>query len=182
MIVLLGESGAGKDRIKRELVKMHDYHSIVTTTTRPPRPGEVDGRDYHFVDDTTFRACVDDEVFAEYDIFHTEHGDWYYGSSVVDYENSTNKDIIILTPKGYRDVLSNTNAHLISIYIKADYDVRRKRLEKRGDSQERIVNRMRTDRVDFANIENAVDYVVWNNGDRPIENVVEEILEKIGGN
>ena len=48
MIILVGKSCSGKDTVVKELAKM-GYNKIVTCTTRPPRPGEIDGREYHFL-------------------------------------------------------------------------------------------------------------------------------------
>lgn len=47
MIILVGKSCSGKDTVVKELTKM-GYNKIVTCTTRPPRPGEINGREYHF--------------------------------------------------------------------------------------------------------------------------------------
>lgn len=48
MIILCGKSGSGKDTVGKELVDM-GYKRVVTYTTRPMRPGELDGHQYHFV-------------------------------------------------------------------------------------------------------------------------------------
>ncbi len=56
MIILVGKSCSGKDTVVKELAKM-GYNKIVTCTTRPPRPGEIDGREYHFLDKMNFLTC-----------------------------------------------------------------------------------------------------------------------------
>jgi guanylate kinase len=59
LFVLSGASGAGKDTLLLELLKSHpDLQRCVTYTTRPPRAGEVEGVDYHFVDVPTFREMI----------------------------------------------------------------------------------------------------------------------------
>jgi guanylate kinase len=57
MLVLSSPSGAGKTTLSRKLLKAHrEIVMSVSVTTRPPRAGEVDGRDYHFIDVTRFEA------------------------------------------------------------------------------------------------------------------------------
>ena len=61
MLVLSSPSGAGKSTISRELLKREPMMSMsVSMTTRPQRPGEVDGKDYFFVDKKQFAAKVEE--------------------------------------------------------------------------------------------------------------------------
>lgn len=67
MFVLSSPSGAGKSTIAGKLLKSEPGLGVsVSYTTRPMRPGEVDGREYHFVDLDTFRGMVDDHKFLEW--------------------------------------------------------------------------------------------------------------------
>ena len=55
----MGKAGSGKDTILREVVKQNpDIHEVVSCTTRPPREGEVDGVNYHFLTGEEFGAKV----------------------------------------------------------------------------------------------------------------------------
>src|ERR1700744_6474488 len=59
MLVLSSPSGAGKTTLSRMLLKAdRGVELSVSVTTRPKRPGEIDGRDYHFVDHARFEAMV----------------------------------------------------------------------------------------------------------------------------
>ena len=67
LFVLSSPSGAGKSTIARKLLAADDgLEMSVSATTRPMRPGEVDGKDYHFVDLERFRAMVADGEFLEW--------------------------------------------------------------------------------------------------------------------
>jgi guanylate kinase len=73
LIVLTGPSGVGKDTVLRELFNLDpslDY--CVSYTTRPPRPGEIDGVSYWFVDEPTFRAMIDRDEFFEWSTVYGE--------------------------------------------------------------------------------------------------------------
>lgn len=67
LFVVSSPSGAGKSTISRMLLEADaGLEMSVSATTRPPRPGEIDGRDYHFVDLERFRAMVADGEFLEW--------------------------------------------------------------------------------------------------------------------
>lgn len=67
LFVVSSPSGAGKSTISRKLLDSETGLTMsVSATTRPPRPGEVDGRDYHFVDTPTFKQMVGGQQFLEW--------------------------------------------------------------------------------------------------------------------
>ncbi|TCD06903.1 guanylate kinase [Erythrobacteraceae bacterium CFH 75059] len=67
MFILSSPSGAGKTTVARSLLENDsDIRLSVSVTTRQPRPGEVDGRDYHFVTEAAFRRMVDDGELLEW--------------------------------------------------------------------------------------------------------------------
>jgi len=76
MLVLSSPSGAGKTSIARQLLAEDANLTLsVSATTRPPRPNEVDGRDYHFVDQARFDDMVASEAFLEYaTVFGNSYG------------------------------------------------------------------------------------------------------------
>jgi guanylate kinase len=77
MLLLSSPSGAGKTSLSRRLVADHaDLELSISATTRAPRPGEKDGREYHFVDRPAFDAMVEQQQFLEWAEVH-EHR---YGS------------------------------------------------------------------------------------------------------
>ncbi len=78
LIILSGPSGAGKSTVLRELLGTCDLPLVlsISATTRAPRPGELDGREYHFVDQDTFHRLRQENQFLECkEVFG--RGDWY---------------------------------------------------------------------------------------------------------
>jgi guanylate kinase len=74
LLVLAGPAGAGKTTLCERLVAaVPDCARVVTATTRPPRPGEADGRDYHFLTPAQFDAKVAAGEFLEYACVHGRH-------------------------------------------------------------------------------------------------------------
>lgn len=77
MLVLSSPSGAGKTTLSRKLVADHAELALsVSATTRAPRPGEEDGREYHFIDRARFDAMLGEDAFLE----HAEVHEHYYGT------------------------------------------------------------------------------------------------------
>ncbi len=75
VLVLCAPSGTGKSTLaKRLLAEFSQFAFSVSYTTRPPREGEVDGREYTFVDEATFKALRDERFFAEW---AEVHGNFY---------------------------------------------------------------------------------------------------------
>jgi guanylate kinase len=70
LVVISGPSGVGKSTLAERLLERPGFARAVTATTRPPRPGEVDGRDYLFLTPDAFTARVDRGEFLEHAIVH----------------------------------------------------------------------------------------------------------------
>ena len=93
LIILSSPSGAGKTTISRKLMEVDPSITMsVSATTRPMRPGEVEGHDYHFVDDAEFEQLIADDEFAE----------WAY---VFDHRYGSPKEPIKEALKDGRDIL-----------------------------------------------------------------------------
>ncbi len=76
---ICGRSGSGKDTIAKELLEKYpDLQPIVTYTTRPMRPGEIDGKEYHFCDTENLNWYRDTNNIVEERIYHTAQGTWFY--------------------------------------------------------------------------------------------------------
>ena len=78
LFVLSSVSGGGKTTVIRGLMEvLRDLRTSVSHTTREPRPGEMEGRDYHFVDKNRFKMMIDEGVFLEWAQVYGQ----FYGTS-----------------------------------------------------------------------------------------------------
>ena len=92
IIVISGPSGAGKTTITRRLRELDNIFYSVSVTTRPKRENEVEGVDYRFVDEETFKKWVDQGKFLEYAPVYGN----YYGTLKEPVENALQKGKIVL--------------------------------------------------------------------------------------
>jgi guanylate kinase len=76
MLMIVAPSGVGKTSLTRRLVADHsDLHLSISATTRHPRPGEHEGRDYHFVDPARFDAMLSEDAFLEWaEVYEHRYG------------------------------------------------------------------------------------------------------------
>ncbi|MHC4787853.1 MAG: guanylate kinase [Planctomycetota bacterium] len=90
--VLSGPSGVGKNAIASRLSQRGGAARAVTATTRPPRAGEVDGRDYHFVDEEQFLRWIREGRLLE----HTKYVDHYYGTPLASVNRAAAEGLPVL--------------------------------------------------------------------------------------
>lgn len=177
LTIIIGKSAAGKDSVVKELCEKHGFRRIVTYTTRPKRPKEKDGVDYHFVDDETFLKMIENEEFLEYRTYQASFGDVSYGSAFKDFENAEN-GVIILTPGGLEEVkkrMEERHLRYTSVYLKAKDSILIDRLKKRGDQTEEIFRRLNCDAQDFKGIEDKVVHIFVNDGTLKIPEIAKYI-------
>jgi guanylate kinase len=158
IICLIGHSASGKSTLEKELVK-DGFEKIISYTTRPPRKGEIDGVDYHFISTEQFMEMDKQGKFQE----TAKYRDWLYGLSLdgVDYKNK--HYIAVVTIHGYAELLKAVGKeNIIAIYVCVDERERAMRLLKRGDDIDEIMRRIKADRDDFRYVDLICDYTVRN--------------------
>ena len=143
LYVVAAPSGCGKTSLVHALVSSEENIQIsVSHTTRPPRPGEKTGVEYHFIDDAQFQRMIDDKAFLEY----AEVFGHFYGTSrqwIADTLEKGTDVILEIDWQGARQV-GQLFHHVKSIFIvPPSLETLRSRLEARQqDSQEVINGRM----------------------------------------
>ena len=117
LIVLTGPSGVGKDTVLRELFDIDPaLEYCVSYTTRPPRPGEVDGVSYFFVDEPAFRAMIARDEFFEWSTVYGELKGRTY--ETVNKARASGKDTVIkIDVQGAEKVRSRIGDRGIYIYL-----------------------------------------------------------------
>lgn len=154
MLVLVGPSASGKTWVAQSLIKDYNMKKMVTYTTRPMRPGEVDGKDYHFISKEEFQKKVDEKFFLE----HVTYNDNFYGTSFA--EISDDK-VVILEPTGLKQYLKLIPEKLTVIYLRCSREIVRIRMMQRGETLEGALKRLDLDEKVFTkDIENLADYVI----------------------
>jgi len=140
MLVLSSPSGAGKTTISRKLLDGDTNVTMsVSATTRPRRPGEEDGRDYHFVDPTEFNLMVNRRELLE----HAKVFGNYYGTPVEPVEQAlaAGRDVIFdIDWQGAQQVAERAREDLVSVFIlPPSTDALDRRLHRRAQDPEEIV-------------------------------------------
>lgn len=172
LFVVSAPSGAGKTTLVREVLDRFDGLSYsVSHTTRPPRTGEVHGRDYFFTDPDAFQSLIDGEEMLEWARVH----DNFYGTSkaFVEEQLACGKSIILdIDVQGGRQIM-DTGLDLVSIFIMPpSLEILEQRLSGRGTDSGDVI-RIRLDNAK-AEIEqkSCYDHVVVNDD---LDEAVEEI-------
>ena len=175
ILVICGKTASGKNLVRDILVEKYNYNPIVTYTSRPPRKGEKQDITYHFISTDEFIEKINNGFFAEWKDYVTNDGIWYYGTALDDCMNASDKDVIILTPDGVRDLKSN-DVNLIVVYLYSNLNTIKHRLKFRGDDLKEVERRISSDIKDFKDAEMLADRIVYNNLNDNIDNVVENVL------
>ncbi|MBL8524963.1 MAG: guanylate kinase [Betaproteobacteria bacterium] len=162
LYVIVAPSGAGKSTLVNALLEREpDIGLSISYTTRQPRPGEVSGREYFFVDRTEFQAMIDRGEFLE----HAEvYGNWYGTSKHwIEKTRATGSDVLLeIDWQGARAVKAIFPDMTFIYILPPSIEVLRKRLVKRGkDSKEVIERRLAEANEDLKHVPEA-DYVIIN--------------------
>jgi len=161
LFVISGPSGCGKSTlIKKVRRSLGDLDFSVSHTTRPPRPSEKDGVDYHFVPAKTFERMVHEKRFIEWARVHGH----LYGTSRAEVERKgRRRDVVLdIDVQGARQVRSRIpGAVLIFIMPPVAGELRRRIERRHEDSPEAVERRLRNARAEIRAYDE-FDYVVVN--------------------
>jgi guanylate kinase len=162
VFVITGPSGVGKGTlISRILERVPDLELSVSATTRRPREGEVDGRDYHFLEPAEFDRLAREGAFLEYATYSGNR----YGTlrSEVEKRLAAGKSVVLeIEVQGARQVRAAMPESVQVFIAPPDPSDLRRRLEGRGtDGREAIDRRLRT-AEDELEAEGEFDHVVVN--------------------
>ena len=165
MMVLSSPSGAGKTTISRRILEADgDINLSVSVTTRAPRPNEVNGRDYYFVDRTEFDLMVNRDQLLE----HAKVFGNYYGTPRMPVEDALagGRDVLFdIDWQGTQQLREKASDDLVSVFIlPPSWTELERRLYSRAQDEPSEINRRMAKAVDEMSHWAEYDYVVINNG------------------
>ncbi|XP_037642974.1 guanylate kinase isoform X3 [Sebastes umbrosus] len=150
-VVISGPSGAGKSTLLKKLMKEYDsvFGFSVSHTTRNPRPGEVNGKDYHYVTREVMQTGIDNGEFIESAVFSGN----MYGTSKAAVQEVQAKNLICILDIDMQGVRSIKKTDFDPIYITVQppsMAVLEKRLrDRKTESEESLQKRLRAAKVDM---------------------------------
>lgn len=162
MFIVSAPSGAGKTSLVRRAVgELEGLTVSVSHTTRAPRPGEVDGEHYHFVDRAAFEAMIDDDRFLEYaEVFGN-----FYGTSVEAAQGclAAGQDVILeIDWQGAKQVRKKFD-DVVSIFVLPPSRATLiERLRGRGQDSDEVIERRTQEAVTEMKQYHHSDYLIVN--------------------
>ena len=170
--IISGPSGVGKSTVLKALLERRpNVYFSVSATTRDPRPGELDGIHYHFMDVDSFRKWISRDQFLEY----AEYVGNFYGTPkrFVDEAMDQGKDVILdIEVQGAIQVTSKRPDTVRIFIAPPSWAELERRLTERGtDSKDKIQKRLLRAKVEFQTA-HTYDYFVIND---TVENAVREL-------
>ncbi len=179
MFILSSPSGAGKTTIARRLLaeEGHDLKLSVSVTTRPMRPGEVEGRDYFFVDRTEFDRLVEEEAFYEWaEVFGHCYGT---PKAHIREELKRGEDFLFdIDWQGTQQLYQRAQGDVVRVFLlpPSIAELEQRLRSRATDSEEVIRGRMDRARAEISHWD-AYDYVIINDDIESCFAKVREILE-----
>ena len=135
LFVLSGPSGVGKSSLRENVLeKLPELAYSISYTTRPPRRGEKEGKDYHFVSEDIFLAMKEEGAFVEWALVHGNH----YGTSVeqLTRQLDEHRDVLLeIDVQGARQVKNHFPQACFIFVLPPDRESLEKRLLQRGTEQ-----------------------------------------------
>ena len=184
LFVVMGKSATGKDTIYKEIIKRNNINlvPVIMYTTRPIREGEVNGREYNFVDEDTKQEIEKQGKILEIRTYNTVEGPWHYFTADDENWEDDHDHIMIGTLETYAEIRKNcSNREIIPIYIEVEDGERLSRAllrekNEKNPNYEELCRRFIADTHDFSqeNLKSLdINKVFMNNN---LEETIEEVL------
>ena len=177
LIVVSGFSGAGKGTLMKKLMEDYDNYALsISMTTRTPRPGEVDGREYFFVTREQFEEKIGQDGLIEYASYCGN----YYGTprAYVEQQLEAGKDVVLeIEIQGALKIKEKFPTALLLFVMPPSAKELRRRLAGRGTETQEIIDQRMHRAIEEAQGIEQYDYIVIND---QLEECVKELHALIG--
>jgi guanylate kinase len=175
LIVISGPSGVGKDTmLKRMKERGLPFHFIVTATTRPKRPGEVEGRDYFFVSHDEFAEMIENDKLLEYALVYND----YKGIPKQQVRDAlaSGKDVVMRVDVQGAETIRNLtkDALLIFLSTRTEEELVDRLKDRKTETPEGLKLRIATARQEMKRIDLFNYFVI--NADNKLDAAVDTIL------
>ena len=171
LIVISGFSGVGKGTVVKKLIEKYGYSLSVSATTREPRPGEVDGKDYYFKTVAEFENLIDYNGFIEW----AQYVENYYGTPrkfVEDEMEKGNNVILEIEVQGAMRVKEQYPNAVLIFLTAPDAHSLKERLEGRGTEDAKVIAKRLKRAYEETDDMPCYDYLVVNDDlDTCVDNV-----------
>lgn len=172
LAVVSGFSGAGKGTIMKALLEKYDNYALsISATTRDPRPGEADGREYFFITEEKFEELIAKDQLIE----HARYVNHYYGTprSYVESKLSEGKDVILeIEIQGALNVKKKYPDALLIFIVPPTASELKNRLTGRGTETEEVINKRLRRAFEESEGMDSYDYILVND---TVDRCVEEL-------
>lgn len=173
LIVISGPSGVGKGTVIKALMTKHSRVQFsVSATTRQIRPGEIDGKSYHFMSKDAFEALITQNALLE----HAQYATNYYGTPsgpILEWLDDGYDVIVEVEVQGAFQIKQNRPDAIMIFIVAPSFEELKRRLTNRGDTAEDMIKiRLETAKYEYTQAVN-YDYLVVNDD---VDNAVNEIL------
>ena len=180
IVILSGVAGAGKDTIKKEIIKRMEYvETLPSYTSRPQREGDIPGETYNFVTKQEFENMIEQNEFYEYDIHHNN----YYGvPRKLLNEKMKNGKVIIkdVDVNGTQNLINllKNDTRIITIFLRVPKEELERRLKERIEKPTPEEIMLRLNRFDYEEYKIGLyDYVLKNNDLEKTVQIIMTIIE-----
>ena len=177
LLVLSGPSGAGKGTICHKLrEKRNDLSYSVSATTRAPRKGEVDGKDYFFITIDRFKEMIANDEMLEYAEIYGN----YYGTPKPYVMNilDQGKDVVLeIDPQGALQIKKHFPDAVFVFIVPPSLDELTKRIYKRGTDSEEVIKRRLSAATSELAYASKYDYIIVNDEVEKASKKVSNIID-----
>lgn len=180
LFIISGPSGSGQDSVIEGLAELIPIERVITTTTRPMRPGESEGHPYHFISQEFFERELKAGAFLEY---ARHYGGEYYGVTRTEVDRVRESGKIGIWKVDWQGVanIKKFFPDIRAILVTAPLEVLEQRLRRRDPDRSEASLRERMDYSrEYLNHSDLYDFIVENR-DGALEETIQEVFHVIKG-